>query len=159
MFLFENDFRASTKTIRGVRCIAVSFYSGDKDIFDKVGTLIKNDFSTTKTDEITNDSSVNNGIAIAQRFRYCVSRRRRFLWQQKRRQFTAGSARTKAASGSPGVSRRKMLFVKDNFTEVEESNNHQSAVVALWYIPRFTFVFLRVPPLGQKFEKELGIAY
>lgn len=65
MFLFENDFRASTKTIRGVRYITVSFYGGDKDIFDKVGTLIKNDFSTTKTDKITNDSSVNNGIAIA----------------------------------------------------------------------------------------------
>lgn len=39
MFLFENDFRASAKTIRGVRYITVSFYGGDKDIFDKVGTL------------------------------------------------------------------------------------------------------------------------
>ena len=35
MFLFENDFRASTKTIRGVRYITVSFYGGDKDIFQK----------------------------------------------------------------------------------------------------------------------------
>ena len=33
MFLFENAFRASTKTIRGVRYITVSFYGGDKDIF------------------------------------------------------------------------------------------------------------------------------
>lgn len=65
MFLFENDFRASTKTIHGVRYITVSFYSGDKDIFDKVGALIKNDFSTTITNKITNDSSVDHGIAIA----------------------------------------------------------------------------------------------
>ena len=65
MFLFENDFRASAKTIRGVRYITVSFYGGDKDIFDKVGTLIKSDFSNSKTDEITNDFSVDHGIGIA----------------------------------------------------------------------------------------------
>lgn len=65
MFLFENDFRASTKTIRGVRYITVSFYGGDKDIFQKVGNLITNDFSTTKIAEITKDSLVDDGIAIA----------------------------------------------------------------------------------------------
>lgn len=65
MFLFENDFRASTKTIRGVRYITVSFYGGDKDIFQKVEGLITNDFSTTKIAEITKDSLVNDGIAIA----------------------------------------------------------------------------------------------
>ena len=43
MFLFENDFRASTKTIRGVRYITVSFYSGDKDIFQKVGVSFQKD--------------------------------------------------------------------------------------------------------------------
>ena len=40
MFLFENDFQAHTTTIRGVRYITISFYSGDKDIFQKVGQLI-----------------------------------------------------------------------------------------------------------------------
>ena len=65
MFLFENDFRASTKTIRGVRYITVSFYSGDKDILQKVGGLIKSDFSTTKIAEITKESLVDDGIAIA----------------------------------------------------------------------------------------------
>ena len=43
MFLFENDFRASTKTIRGVRYITVSFYSGDKDIFQKGGVRCQKD--------------------------------------------------------------------------------------------------------------------
>lgn len=65
MFLFENDFRASTKTIRGVRYITVSFYGGDKDIFQKVGSLITSDFSATKIAEITKDSLVNDSIAIA----------------------------------------------------------------------------------------------
>ena len=65
MFLFENDFRASTKTIRGVRYITVSFYSGDKDICQKVGGLIKSDFSTTKIAEITKEPLVDDGIAIA----------------------------------------------------------------------------------------------
>lgn len=65
MFLFENDFRANTKTIRGVRYITVSFYGGDKDIFQKVGNLIKSDFSTTKIAEITKGSLVDDGIAIA----------------------------------------------------------------------------------------------
>ncbi len=40
MFLFENDFQARTTTIRGVRYITFSFYSGDKDIFQKIGQLI-----------------------------------------------------------------------------------------------------------------------
>ena len=40
MFLFENDFQAHTTTIRGVRYITFSFYSGDKSIFQKVGQLI-----------------------------------------------------------------------------------------------------------------------
>lgn len=62
MFLFENDFRASTKTIRGVRYITVSFYGGDKDIFQKVGGLITSDFSTSKIAEVTNDSLVDDGI-------------------------------------------------------------------------------------------------
>ena len=65
MFLFENAFRASTKTIRGVRYITVSFYGGDKDIFQKVGGLIKGDFSTTKIAEITKESLVDDVIAIA----------------------------------------------------------------------------------------------
>lgn len=65
MFLFENDFRANTKTIHGVRYITVSFYGGDKDIFQKITNLIKEDFSTAKIDEITKDSLVDDGIAIA----------------------------------------------------------------------------------------------
>ncbi len=65
MFLFKNDFRAHSTKIGGVRYITVSFYGGEKDIFQKVTDLIKEDFSSTKIDEITKDSLVDDGIAIA----------------------------------------------------------------------------------------------
>ena len=43
----------------------LSFYGSDKDIFQKVGGLNKSDFSTTKIAEITKESLVDDGIAIA----------------------------------------------------------------------------------------------
>lgn len=65
MFLFENDLSGTTQTIRGVRYITISVYGGEKDIFQKVGSLIKSDFSTAKIDEIAKESLVDDGIAIA----------------------------------------------------------------------------------------------
>lgn len=65
MFLFENDLSGTTQTIRGVRYITISVYGGEKDIFQKVGGLIKTDFSTAKIDKITKESLVDDGIAIA----------------------------------------------------------------------------------------------
>ena len=41
-----------------------SFYSGDKDIFQKVGELIDESFRTANVDNITNDSSSDSDIAI-----------------------------------------------------------------------------------------------
>ncbi len=75
MFLFKNDFRAHSTKISGVRYITVSFYGGEKDIFQKVTDLIKEDFSSTKADEITKDSLVHDGMVS----RYCVCQRRRIL--------------------------------------------------------------------------------
>lgn len=49
MFLFENDFQAHTTTIHGVRYITFSFYSGNKDIFQKVGQLITDSVILDKT--------------------------------------------------------------------------------------------------------------
>lgn len=69
---------------------------------------------------------------------------------------TAACRKTIWRRGTARALRRKTGFVKDNFTEVEESNNHLSAVVALWYIPRFTFVLLRFPPLGAEVRKRIG---
>lgn len=64
MFLFKNDFVATSKTIRGVQYITVSFYDGDKDIFDKVGKLITESFRADEIDEITNEPLVDNDMAI-----------------------------------------------------------------------------------------------
>ena len=64
MFLFKNDFTATTTTIRGVRYITISFYEGDKDIFQKIGGLISQSFQSDEIDEITNESLVDNDMAI-----------------------------------------------------------------------------------------------
>ena len=64
MFLFKNDFTATTTTIRGVRYITISFYEGDKDIFQKIGGLITQSFQSDEIDEITNESLLDNDIAF-----------------------------------------------------------------------------------------------
>ena len=64
MFLFKNDFTATTTTIRGVRYITISFYEGDKDIFQKIGGLISQSFQSDEIDEITNESLLDSGIAF-----------------------------------------------------------------------------------------------
>ena len=64
MFLFKNDFTATTTTIRGVRYITISFYEGDKDIFQKIGGLISQSFQSDEIDEITNESLLDSDIAF-----------------------------------------------------------------------------------------------
>ena len=64
MFLFKNDFTATTTTIRGVRYITISFYEGDKDIFQKIGGLITHSFQSDEIDEITNESLLDSDIAF-----------------------------------------------------------------------------------------------
>lgn len=41
MFLFQDSFRAATRTIRGVRYIVCSHYGGKDLIFDKIGFLLE----------------------------------------------------------------------------------------------------------------------
>ena len=62
MFLFKNDFTATTTTIRGVRYITISFYEGDKDIFQKIGGLITQSFQSDEIDKITNESLLDSDI-------------------------------------------------------------------------------------------------
>ena len=64
MFLLKNTFHSRTQTIRGVQYTVVSFYNGDKDIFEKVGDLISQSFQSSKLDEITNESLLDSGMAI-----------------------------------------------------------------------------------------------
>ena len=64
MFLFQNDFTATTTTIRGVRYLTVSVYDGDISIFDKIGGLITQSVQSDEIDKITNESLVDNDMAI-----------------------------------------------------------------------------------------------
>ena len=64
MYLFQNHLVATETFIRGMRYLTVSFYDGDKDIFEKIGGLISQSFQSDEIDEITNESLVDSGIAI-----------------------------------------------------------------------------------------------
>lgn len=64
MFLFENSIISHSQTIRGVRYLTVSFYGGDKDIFQKVGDLISSSLTSSIPPNVTNESLADSGIAL-----------------------------------------------------------------------------------------------
>ena len=64
MYLFQNHLVATETVIRGMRYLTVSFYDGDKDIFEKIGGLISQSFQSDEIDEITNESLVDSDMAI-----------------------------------------------------------------------------------------------
>ena len=64
MFLFKGDFIVNSTTIRGVQYVTFSFFDGDKDVFEKVGSLISQSFEATKVDEIPEGFLLGSGIAI-----------------------------------------------------------------------------------------------
>ena len=64
MFLLQNHLVATETFIRGVRYLTVSFYEGDKDIFQKIGGLISQSFQPDEIDEITNESLLDSDIAF-----------------------------------------------------------------------------------------------
>ena len=72
MFLFEDDFTMRKTVSRGVTYITVGFFSGSKDIFQKIEELIRSDFETTNVDEIQSENLCSSGIAIAEDLEYCV---------------------------------------------------------------------------------------
>ena len=56
MFLYEGDCWKRTTVIRGIQ------YTGNRDIFEKMGSLILGSFWTSEGDKITEESSVVSGI-------------------------------------------------------------------------------------------------
>lgn len=64
MFLFENSMIAHSQTIRGVRYVTVSFYGGEKDVFQKVGELITSPLSSSDLTKVTSGSLVRSGMAL-----------------------------------------------------------------------------------------------
>ena len=64
MYLFQNHLVATETFIRGMRYLTVSFYDGDISIFDKIGGLITQSFQSDEIDKITNESLVDDDMAI-----------------------------------------------------------------------------------------------
>ena len=64
MYLFQNHLVATETFIRGVRYLTVSVYDGDISIFDKISGLIAQSFQSDEIDKITNESLVDNDMAI-----------------------------------------------------------------------------------------------
>ena len=61
---FKGDFRANTSTINGVNYLTVSFFDGEKLLFDKIGDLIIESFHAMKGVEIPNENILGNTVAI-----------------------------------------------------------------------------------------------
>ena len=61
---FKDDFRAKSTTIRGINYVTVSFFDGDKLLFDKIGDLIVESFHAMKGEEIPNENILKNNVAI-----------------------------------------------------------------------------------------------
>ena len=61
---FKGDFRAKTTTIRGINYVTVSFFDGDKLLFDKIVDLIEQSFRAMKGEEIPNENKLENNVAI-----------------------------------------------------------------------------------------------
>ena len=64
MFLFKGDLWINETVIRGVKYQTNSYYSGDKNIFEKVGELISESVEAANVDNITSESWVDSDIAI-----------------------------------------------------------------------------------------------
>lgn len=52
MFLYEGDCLKNVTVIRGVRYVTVSHYSGDKDVCDKLGDMLTDDFRSCDLHEV-----------------------------------------------------------------------------------------------------------
>lgn len=64
MFLFENSMIAHSQTIRGVRYITASYYSGSRDVFQKMEDLITSSLTSSIPPKVTNGSLVGSGMAL-----------------------------------------------------------------------------------------------
>ena len=62
MFLFKGDTLKHETEIRGVKYITVSHYNGDRDIFEKIGGLIAESFSSSEVDKFTKESLLGSDM-------------------------------------------------------------------------------------------------
>jgi hypothetical protein len=67
MFLFNNTVRTHSTAIRGVQYNVFSCYDGKDTIFDRIGNLIEDSFSSTAAVEIAKPLLLDNDIALGDR--------------------------------------------------------------------------------------------
>ena len=60
--LFKGDTLKHETEIRGVKYITVSHYNGDRDIFEKIGELIAESFSSSEVDKFTKESLLGSDM-------------------------------------------------------------------------------------------------
>ncbi len=58
------DTHCTVQTIRGVRYITNSFYSGDKDIFQKMEEIIAHAYESSDLHEFDDETLVDDDIAL-----------------------------------------------------------------------------------------------
>lgn len=61
---FEDEVRLRSTMIKGVQYITVSFFDGDKSLFDKIGELILQSFHATTGEEAPNEKIFGNSVAM-----------------------------------------------------------------------------------------------
>lgn len=61
---FIDEVRLRSTMIKGVQYITVSFFDGDKSLFDKIGELILQSFHATNVDEVPNENILGNNVAM-----------------------------------------------------------------------------------------------
>lgn len=61
---FKDQVRLRSTMIKGVQYITVSFFDGDKPLFDKIGELILQSFHATNGDEVPNENILENSVAM-----------------------------------------------------------------------------------------------
>ncbi|HVI39205.1 MAG TPA: hypothetical protein VM577_00970 [Anaerovoracaceae bacterium] len=61
---FRDDVRLRSTMINGIQYITVSFFDGDKLLFDKIGDLIIQSFHAMKGDEVPNENISKNSVAM-----------------------------------------------------------------------------------------------
>ena len=62
MFLFQGDTLKHETKIRGVKYITVSHYNGERDIFETIGHLIVESFSSSEVDKSTKESLLGSDM-------------------------------------------------------------------------------------------------
>ena len=58
--LLPSSIKGKNTEIRGIKYLVYGFYNGDKNIQQRLGEIIKNDYEIQNTDEFLSDIALDN---------------------------------------------------------------------------------------------------